>query len=107
MEIVRAFGKLKNDRSRNVLKAAFHDMRNNPNFILSLSDWRPRRTLVFCSWGAEEYGLIGSTEWMEQHFKVLSQRAVAYLNVDVAVGGKILNAKYLCIFIKCILFCRK
>lgn len=27
--------------------------------------WRPRRTLVFCSWGAEEYGLIGSTEWVE------------------------------------------
>jgi len=64
VEIVRAFGKLKTDRN-----------------------WRPRRTLVFCSWGAEEYGLIGSTEWMEQHFKVLSQRAVAYLNVDVAVGG--------------------
>ena len=27
--------------------------------------WRPRRTLVFCSWGAEEYGLIGSYEWVE------------------------------------------
>ena len=27
--------------------------------------WRPRRTIVFCSWGAEEYGLIGSTEWVE------------------------------------------
>ena len=27
--------------------------------------WRPRRTLMFCSWGAEEYGLIGSTEWVE------------------------------------------
>jgi len=28
-------------------------------------NWRPRRTIVFCSWGAEEYGLIGSTEWVE------------------------------------------
>ena len=27
--------------------------------------WKPRRTLVFCSWGAEEYGLIGSSEWVE------------------------------------------
>ena len=27
--------------------------------------WRPRRTIVFCSWGAEEYGLIGSSEWVE------------------------------------------
>ena len=34
------------------------------------------------------YGLIGSYEWTQQFAKVLSQRAVAYLNVDVAVGGK-------------------
>ena len=27
--------------------------------------WRPRRTIIFCSWGAEEYGLVGSTEWVE------------------------------------------
>lgn len=27
--------------------------------------WRPRRSIVFCSWGAEEYGLVGSTEWVE------------------------------------------
>lgn len=52
------------------------------------AEWRPRRTMVFCSWGAEEYGLIGSYEWTQQFAKVLSQRAVAYLNVDVAVGGK-------------------
>jgi len=29
------------------------------------SGWKPRRTIVFCSWGAEEHGLIGSTEWVE------------------------------------------
>lgn len=44
--------------------------------------------MVFCSWGAEEFGLIGSTEWTQQFSKVLSQRSVAYLNVDIAVGGK-------------------
>jgi hypothetical protein len=43
--------------------------------------------LIFCSWGAEEYGLIGSYEWAEENAKVLSQRAVAYLNVDIAVEG--------------------
>jgi Zn-dependent M28 family amino/carboxypeptidase len=43
--------------------------------------------LIFCSWGAEEYGLIGSYEWAEENAKVLSQRAVAYLNVDIAVAG--------------------
>ncbi|CAF2689426.1 unnamed protein product, partial [Rotaria sp. Silwood2] len=27
--------------------------------------FRPRRSLMFCSWGAEEYGLIGSVEYVE------------------------------------------
>lgn len=48
--------------------------------------WRPRRTIVFCSWDAEEEGLIGSTEWVEQHAQTL-EKAVAYFNVDVAVSG--------------------
>ncbi|MGB9409386.1 MAG: M28 family metallopeptidase [Terracidiphilus sp.] len=48
--------------------------------------WRPKRTIVFCSWDAEEEGLIGSTEWVEQNAKAL-QRAVAYFNTDVAVAG--------------------
>jgi len=51
------------------------------------SGWSPRRTIVLCSWDAEEYGLIGSTEWAEQHAAELQQKAVAYLNVDVAVSG--------------------
>ncbi|MFZ0395836.1 MAG: M28 family metallopeptidase [Terracidiphilus sp.] len=48
--------------------------------------WRPQRTIRFCSWDAEEEGLIGSTEWVEQHAQPL-QKAVAYFNVDVAVSG--------------------
>jgi N-acetylated-alpha-linked acidic dipeptidase len=48
--------------------------------------WRPKRTIVFCSWDAEEEGLIGSTEWVEQHAHEL-ENAVAYFNVDVAVSG--------------------
>jgi N-acetylated-alpha-linked acidic dipeptidase len=48
--------------------------------------WRPKRTLIFASWDAEEEGLIGSTEWVEQNAKAL-QRAVAYFNTDVAVAG--------------------
>jgi N-acetylated-alpha-linked acidic dipeptidase len=48
--------------------------------------WRPKRTIVFCSWDAEEEGLIGSTEWAEQHAQAL-QKAVLYSNVDVAVSG--------------------
>jgi N-acetylated-alpha-linked acidic dipeptidase len=48
--------------------------------------WRPKRTLVFCSWDGEEEGLIGSTEFAEQHAGEL-RSAVAYFNMDVAVAG--------------------
>ncbi|KAK3092472.1 hypothetical protein FSP39_003224 [Pinctada imbricata] len=49
--------------------------------------WRPRRSIIFCSWGSEEYGLIGSTEWIEQYIKSLAARSVGYLNVDISVQG--------------------
>lgn len=48
--------------------------------------WRPRRTIVIGSWDAEEEGLMGSTEWCEQHAAELAH-AVAYFNTDVAVAG--------------------
>jgi N-acetylated-alpha-linked acidic dipeptidase len=48
--------------------------------------WKPRRTVFFCSWDAEEEGLIGSTEWAEDHAKQLAH-AVAYINTDVGVSG--------------------
>ncbi|XP_078613170.1 glutamate carboxypeptidase 2-like [Branchiostoma floridae x Branchiostoma japonicum] len=47
--------------------------------------WRPRRTLMFVSWDAEEHGMHGSYEWIEEFGKIMSDRAVAYLNVDNAV----------------------
>src|ERR1043165_6028854 len=51
------------------------------------SGWRPRRSIVLCSWDAEEYGLIGSTEWAEEFAGELKDKAVAYLNLDAAVSG--------------------
>jgi len=48
--------------------------------------WRPRRTIYMASWDAEEEGLIGSTEWAEQHASEMD-RCVAYFNVDVSVAG--------------------
>jgi N-acetylated-alpha-linked acidic dipeptidase len=53
---------------------------------LAKQGWRPKRTIVFASWDAEEEGLIGSTEWVEQNAQAL-QHAVAYFNTDVAVAG--------------------
>ncbi len=49
---------------------------------------RPRRSLVFATWDAEEWGLIGSTEWVELMRDTLSANAVAYLNVDVSAAGR-------------------
>ncbi len=51
------------------------------------SGWRPRRTIVLCSWDGEEFSLLGSTEWAEEFAVELKQKAVAYLNVDSAVSG--------------------
>ena len=48
--------------------------------------WKPKRTVIFASWDGEEEGLIGSTEWVEQHEAGLAN-AAAYFNMDVAVSG--------------------
>jgi N-acetylated-alpha-linked acidic dipeptidase len=48
---------------------------------------RPRRTLILCSWDAEEVALTGSTEWGEQFAADLRHKLVAYLNVDEGVSG--------------------
>ena len=44
--------------------------------------WRPKRTLIFAAWDAEEPGLLGSTEWAELHADRLRRQAVAYINTD-------------------------
>ncbi|KAM7131150.1 putative N-acetylated-alpha-linked acidic dipeptidase [Ciconia maguari] len=62
-EIVRSFGKLKR------------------------KGWKPRRTVIFASWDAEEFGLLGSTEWAEENAKVLQARGVAYINADSSIEG--------------------
>uniref|UniRef100_A0A8D0UDC0 N-acetylated-alpha-linked acidic dipeptidase 2 n=1 Tax=Sus scrofa TaxID=9823 RepID=A0A8D0UDC0_PIG len=49
--------------------------------------WRPRRTIIFASWDAEEFGLLGSTEWAEENVKTLQERGVAYINSDSSVEG--------------------
>ena len=50
------------------------------------SGWKPKRTVIIGSWDGEEQGLIGSTEWGEQHADELA-KAAAYFNMDVAVSG--------------------
>jgi N-acetylated-alpha-linked acidic dipeptidase len=60
---------------------------------LAKTGWKPKRTIVYCSWDGEEEGLLGSTEWVETHAAELNQKAVAYINSDtngrgfLGVGG--------------------
>ena len=49
--------------------------------------WKPKRTLVYCAWDGEEPGLLGSTEWAEDHGTELQQKAVAYINSDGNARG--------------------
>jgi N-acetylated-alpha-linked acidic dipeptidase len=48
--------------------------------------WRPDRTIVLAGWDGEEYGLLGSTEWVEQQQRELRRDAIAYANLDGAGG---------------------
>jgi len=68
METARAFGELKR------------------------SGWKPRRTLIFASWDAEEFTLTGSTEWGELEAERLQAGALAYLNVDSSASGNSFTA---------------
>lgn len=50
--------------------------------VMRKQGWRPKRTIKLALWDAEEFGLIGSTEWVEKHATELDKNAVAYLNSD-------------------------
>ncbi len=48
--------------------------------------------VLFCAWGAEEYGMIGSTEWVEAHHDMLLKKCLGYINLDMAAAGPNLGA---------------
>lgn len=49
---------------------------------LAKAGQRPRRTIIYCAWDGEEPGLIGSTEWAEDHRDELKEKTIAYINSD-------------------------
>ncbi len=50
--------------------------------LLAKNGWKPKRTIVYAAWDAEEPGLIGSTEWVEGHADGLREKAAVYINSD-------------------------
>ena len=55
---------------------------------LAKEGYHPKRTIVFASWDAEEFGILGSAEWAEELKAEIQQKAIAYLNVDIATTGQ-------------------
>ena len=49
---------------------------------LEKQGWKPKRTIVYCLWDGEEEGLLGSTEWAEEHDQELRRHAAIYINSD-------------------------
>jgi len=49
--------------------------------------WKPQRSILFASWDAQEFGCIGSTEYVEEYQALLSQQAIAYINLDLSIAG--------------------
>jgi len=49
---------------------------------LAQSGWKPKRTIIYCSWDGEEPMLLGSTEWAEEHAEELKAHAAIYINSD-------------------------
>jgi N-acetylated-alpha-linked acidic dipeptidase len=54
---------------------------------LAKTGWKPKRTIVFAAWDAEEPGLLGSTEWVETHADLLSRVGAVYINSDTNGRG--------------------
>ncbi len=51
--------------------------------------WKPKRTILLAFWDGEEFGLVGSTEWMEKHAEELNRKLAVYLNSDSSGKGKL------------------
>lgn len=49
--------------------------------------WKPDRTIIYCAWDGEEPGLLGSTEWVEEHENELKEKAIVYINSDANGRG--------------------
>jgi len=54
---------------------------------LMRTGWRPRRTIIYAGWDAEEPALLGSTEWAEHHGPELREKAAIYINTDGSGRG--------------------
>ncbi|XP_053316173.1 transferrin receptor protein 1 [Spea bombifrons] len=55
--------------------------------MVKTDGYRPKRSIVFASWGASEFGSVGATEWLEGYLTTLHLKAISYISLDSAVQG--------------------
>ncbi|XP_066508335.1 transferrin receptor protein 1-like [Hoplias malabaricus] len=60
--------------------------------MISKDGFKPRRSIVFASWSAGEYGAVGATEWLEGYLTSLNMKAFSYINLDGVVTGSTFKA---------------
>uniref|UniRef100_A0A4W4ENY5 Transferrin receptor protein 1 n=1 Tax=Electrophorus electricus TaxID=8005 RepID=A0A4W4ENY5_ELEEL len=60
--------------------------------IISTNGFKPRRSIVFASWSAGEYGAVGATEWLEGYLSSLNMKAFSYISLDGVVTGSSFKA---------------
>ncbi|XP_061654709.1 transferrin receptor 1a isoform X2 [Phyllopteryx taeniolatus] len=63
------------------------EMARSISDMLRKDGFKPRRSIVFASWSAGEYGSVGATEWLEGYLSSLSTKAFSYINLDGIVAG--------------------
>lgn len=71
--------------------AAMHELVAGLGHLTKDLHWRPMRNILIASWDAEEYGLVGSTEFGEDYAQWIREHVVAYFNTDVAAAGSYLK----------------
>ena len=59
--------------------------------VLRKQGWQPKRTIMLALWDGEEYGLLGSTEWVEKHMDELDRNAAVYINSDSTGRGPLVS----------------
>ena len=55
---------------------------------LASDGWRPSRTIDLAFWDAEEFGLVGSTEYAEEFRQTLQEQLIVYINTDMYMRGR-------------------
>tara|TARA_B110000459_G_scaffold190741_1_gene226109 strand:+ start:1023 stop:3122 length:2100 start_codon:yes stop_codon:yes gene_type:complete len=60
--------------------------------VLKDKGYKPKRSILIGHWDAEEHGVIGSSEWVEQMRDELNAKGVVYMNFDGGVSGKSFGA---------------